>query len=103
MYLTVVLMNRFSPRRLVSHSTPLILAAAAWMGCGGGDLAPSASVVLGVTRVEVTPSSLTIDVNESQQLTALGYDSQGRVVPGISASFSSDNVAIANVTGSGLV
>ncbi len=65
-------------------------------GNGGGDPAPVASVT-------VTPSSATVEVGGTVQLSAQLRDAQGNVLTGRSVSWSSDNSNAASVSGTGVV
>lgn len=56
-----------------------------------------------VFSVTVTPASATITaLGFSQQFIAIARDSSGTVVPGVTFTWSSDNVSIATIDGSGL-
>jgi len=56
-----------------------------------------------VNRVEVTPSSTTLDVGGSFRLTATVYDSRGNTIPGAAVAWASSDTRIATVDNSGRV
>ncbi len=56
-----------------------------------------------VASVEVTPTSATIQVGQTVQLTATPKDSNGNPLAGRTVTWSSDNTGVASVSGSGLV
>jgi hypothetical protein len=56
-----------------------------------------------VVSVDVTPSSASVFVGASVQLTATGRDASGNEVPGQTASWSSSDNSVASVNGAGLV
>lgn len=77
-----------------------ILIAACGGGGGSGTNPPPATTV---AAVEVSPSSVTIAKNSSQQFSALARDANGNPVPGVTFTWSSDNPNIASVDANGLV
>lgn len=65
----------------------------------GGDITVSARVV----SVSVTPSTSTVIVNSTTQLTAIAVDDQGVVLSGVPIAWASSTTAIAGVTTTGFV
>lgn len=56
-----------------------------------------------VNRVEVTPTTATVDVGGSFRLTATVYDSRGNVIPGANLAWASSDTRIATVDNTGRV
>jgi uncharacterized protein YjdB len=56
-----------------------------------------------VARVDLTPSSVSLQAGQSRQLVAVARDPQGNVVTGRLVSWASDNSAVATVDGGGNV
>jgi Big-like domain-containing protein/leishmanolysin len=85
-------------RRRRLRAVPL-LGALLW-ACGGGG--PTDTRVPGA--ISVTPLAITLDaVGETQQLTPVVTDQDGATIASPSVTWSSDNTAVATVTGGGLV
>lgn len=63
-----------------------------------GSITVSAAVV---TTVEITPSTASIQVQQTQQFTAVAKDGSGNVIPGRTATWSSSNSAVVAVSGTG--
>ncbi len=57
----------------------------------------------GGNRITVTPTSASLTVGQTAQLTASVVDAQGNAVPGAIVQFVSSNTAVATVTNAGLV
>jgi plastocyanin len=84
----------------------LLVATEIGAGCGGGtDPTPAGDAVL--TTLEVTPANpiaFTVAPGNSVTLTVVAKDQNGRTMIGAGApSFASDNIAIASVTGQGII
>ncbi|MGH7513139.1 MAG: leishmanolysin-related zinc metalloendopeptidase, partial [Gemmatimonadales bacterium] len=77
---------------------PLLGALLLW-GCGGG-----ATDTKVPSAISVTPTTVTLDaVGKTQQLTPVVTDQDGGTIGSPSVTWTSDNTAVATVTGSGLV
>jgi uncharacterized protein YjdB len=92
---------------LISRRLPrLALLATLMLACGGGE--PSASVIIPppvrVARVELSPNAISLDVQQTVQLTARALDAQGNTLSGRTIAFSSADPTIASIDAtSGLV
>src|ERR1051325_1450609 len=64
--------------------------------------APFSSCTEAVARVEVSPSSATIEVAGHQQFTARAFDSGNNEIPGVIFSWQSSNTSVATVDQNGL-
>jgi hypothetical protein len=73
----------------------LLLAALFLAACGGGG-APS------INTIEVSPSSASKQVGQTQQFTAVAKDAGGNVISGVTFTWSSSDTAVATVNNSGL-
>jgi len=80
-------------------ATVALLGAVA-VSCGGGD---GITVASEVVTVSVSPASATVAPNGTMQLTATALDDVGNIVTGESATWASNNLAVATVSPSGLV
>jgi Big-like domain-containing protein len=89
-----------SPLARVSLSVALLVSAAC-----SSDVTGSSNIIASgeVARVTVTPSSSTLDVGATAQLTAVAYDAAGAVLQGKSIAWSTSANTIASVTSIGLV
>ncbi len=81
------------------------LAIVLWIAVSAcaGDGGPSGPSPTAVATVEVTPSSVSMNVGESRQLAASPRNAAGTLVTGKSAAWSSANAAVASVDAAGLV
>jgi hypothetical protein len=77
---------------------PVLLAALALAGCGGGS-----SDAPRVASIVVSPSAPRLAVGSSVQLTASLLDSRGQAVTGVPVTWSSADATIVSVTAGGLV
>ena len=77
-----------------------LLAALAAVACGEGGTAPITPIT--TAYIAVSPSSVMLSVGETQQLTATPRDANGGTLVGRNIVWSSQNSAVASVTG-GLV
>ncbi|HEV2150143.1 MAG TPA: Ig-like domain-containing protein [Longimicrobiaceae bacterium] len=70
-----------------------------------GALADTATVVVRqvIASVVVSPSAPTVQVGQTQQVSASARDANGHEVPGVTFGWTSSNTAAATVNGSGLV
>lgn len=98
--------NNGSPRQQERYIDNLVVSTQR-IGCGespgggnndGGSVAPAP-----VATVTVSPSSGTIQVNGTLQLTATPRDQNGNALSGRTITWSSSNTSVATVTSSGLV
>ena len=64
--------------------------------------APFNSCTPAIARVEVSPSSATIDVGGQQQFTARAFDASNNEVPGVIFSWQSSNTTVATIDQNGL-
>src|SRR6476661_538253 len=88
-----------SPRSRRRRRAPLLLGVLLW-ACGGGGTTDTK--VPGA--ISVTPTAVALDaVGQTQQLTPVVTDQDGAMIASPSVTWSSDNTAVATVTGSGLV
>lgn len=92
-------------RPIVSSIATLLIVAATGTGCGGNGPTPVADPVL--TSVTVTPATATLFIGapgNTATLAVVGKDQDGGTMTGLAApTFSSDNDAIATVSGDGTV
>ncbi len=63
---------------------------------------PFNSCAPAVARVEVTPSSASVQIGGQQQFTARAYDAANNEIPGVIFSWQSSNTAVATIDQSGL-
>jgi plastocyanin len=77
---------------------PAAIASLALVSCGGDSTAPDTNVAI----VTVSGTS-TVSVAGTTQLTATAKNAAGTALPGLTATWSSDNTDVATVNGSGLV
>ncbi|TMQ52000.1 MAG: Ig domain-containing protein, partial [Candidatus Eisenbacteria bacterium] len=70
---------------------------------GGSDTAVVTVTPVPVASVTVTPTSASAQVGQTVQLSATTQDSTGAVLTGRAVSWSSSNLSVASVNGSGLV
>ena len=93
-------------RALLSRIAPLLIVAGAGAGCGGSGsgTGPAPSVL---TTVEVTPATatlFTVAPGNTATLAVVAKDQDGQTMAGLgSPSFSSDNGAVASVSGDGTI
>ena len=55
-----------------------------------------------LTRIEVSPTSSTIDIGQTKQLTARAYDQNGREMTGLAFAWSSSSTHVATISQTGL-
>jgi hypothetical protein len=72
----------------------LVASVLGWVGCGDSG---------GAANISFIPSSMSLTPGEQQQLTANITDSKGNLLTTQSASFTTDNAAIADVSVNGLI
>src|SRR5256712_2440202 len=72
-------------------------------GGGASDSATVTVTAVPVASVVVTPSTASVSVGQTTQLTATPLDSTGAPLTGRAVSWASDNAGVATVSGSGLV
>jgi trimeric autotransporter adhesin len=63
----------------------------------------TATIIVGITSVVITPSPTSVAVGQTRQLTAVARDASNTAVPGVTFVWASSNTATATVTASGLV
>ncbi|MCC6316271.1 MAG: Ig-like domain-containing protein [Gemmatimonadaceae bacterium] len=89
--------------RLSRYPAPLLVLLAA-LGCGGdGSASPNIVVPEAVARVDVNPSTLSVLVGASGQLTAKTYGPSGTALSGRLVSFSTSDPNVASVSTAGSV
>ena len=85
-----------------------------YVGCGGGDSSPTRPAepttptppptpppAPTVSRVEVSPNTVSLEVGKTQQFTATAKASDGAVVSGVNFTWSSSNTAVATISAGG--
>ena len=102
-----------------SIATGLIMIAVSsallYAGCGGGDSSPTRPTepttptptptpppAPTVSRIEVSPNMVTLEVGRTQQLAATAKASDGAVISGVNYTWSSSNTAVVNISAGGL-
>jgi plastocyanin len=95
-------------RTSLSGIATLLIVAGIGAGCGGGDSGPGPGPTDPVlTTVEVTPATatlFTVAPGNTVTLAVVGKDQDGQTMAGLgSASFSSDNSAVASVSDVGTI
>ena len=85
--------------------TAVSIGTAQITASSGGKSGAASIVVSGtaVASVQVTPSSSSLAVGNTTQLTAQAVDASGNAVSGVALSWTSSNTAVATVSSSGLV
>jgi uncharacterized protein YjdB len=87
----------------------LVKQGTATITVAGGGVSAAATVTVNapappvVSAVVVTPSSLSLKVGQTSQLTATAVDASGNAMPGASISWTSSNTRMATVSGAGMV
>lgn len=83
----------------------VILGVGVLAGACGGDGGPNTSVVPveAVTRMEVSPATLSLRVGETGQLTASAFSATGARLTGRTTTWSSSNATVASVSAGGAV
>jgi plastocyanin len=77
------------------------LVAVAGCGGGGGDGGTTGPAVF--TTLSVTPTTVSVVVQGTQDLTVAAKDQNGATMAGLTTAYQSNNVSIATVTGAGVV
>ena len=78
-------------------------------GCGGKDsptgptTTPPPTPAPTVSRIEVSPTSASLEVGKTQRFTATAKASNGSTVSGVTIAWSSSNTAVATITNTGVV
>ena len=83
------------------------------MGCGGGDsptqptptqptTPPAPPPPPTVSRIEVSPNTVSLEVGKTQQFTATAKASDGTVIGGVDFTWSSSNTAVATINSAGV-
>jgi uncharacterized protein YjdB len=86
-------------RPLVSFATALLLAVCADSSVTDPPVGPEP-----VASIEITPSADTLTaLGQSRQLFVTARDAQGRIVPGVTFTWTSSDPSVATVSPSGLV
>ena len=97
--------------------TIAVSSAFLYVGCGGGDSSPTRPAqpttptptptptpppAPTVSRIEVSPNMVSLEVGRTQQLVATAKASDGAVVSGVNYTWSSSNTAVATISAGGL-
>jgi uncharacterized protein YjdB len=90
-------------RRLAQIYYPAALLGAALAACRVADITTSDPPTLGVASLEISPNTLTVNVGDSGQLTAIVRDAAGHAVNTGSIAWASRDTAVALLNQSGLV
>src|SRR5438876_977858 len=85
--------------RIVGHGNN----TSAWNGIADVAILDPALPALPVASVTVSPASTSVPVGATVQLSAVTTDSAGNTLPGLGVAWTSNNAAVAAVSGSGLV
>ncbi|MGQ9696985.1 MAG: Ig-like domain-containing protein [Armatimonadota bacterium] len=112
-------MIRLSVSRNLGPATAVILLATIAAGCGGSrdyvvpstpgggsgttPGTPPGPAPTGVVEIQLSPSSGSIAVGETLQLSAVALDAQGKPVSGVVFTWQSSDTSIAEVSTAGLV
>lgn len=81
-----------------------VAALVAFAGCGGGGGDGGGTTGPAVfTTLSVTPTSVSVVVQGTQDLTVTAKDQNGTSMAGLTTAYQSNNVSIATVTGAGVV
>ena len=92
-----------------------VTSALLYAGCGGGDSSPTRPTeptpptptpppppAPTVSRIEVRPNMVSLEVGKTQQLVATAKASDGAVVSGVNFTWSSSNTAVVTISAGGL-
>ena len=80
-----------------------LLMIAALLACGGSSSSSSSSTATTLKTITITPSSATVNVNQSTNFIATALDSNGNAVSNLTYTWTSSAPTVAIVTNSGLV
>ena len=80
-----------------------VAALIAFAGCGGGGSGGGTTGPAVFTTLSVTPTSVNVVVQGTQNLTVSAKDQNGAAMAGLTTTYQSNNVSIATVTAAGVV
>jgi uncharacterized protein YjdB len=80
-----------------------LLTMAALLACGGGSSSSTSTDTTTLKTITITPSSATLNVNQSANFIATALDSNGNAVSNLTYTWTSSAQNVAIVTNSGLV
>ena len=93
-----------STRRLLASAAMVaaLLMLAALLACGGSSSSSSTSSTTTLQTITVTPSSVSVGINQSTNFIATATDSSGNAVSNLVYTWNSSDSTVAIVTNSGL-